>query len=80
MAEQPANDLQAKAAGNKVGSMGVAVVMKAVVFKVHLFSDTAPELLDALQRLVGRVAGEQVSLRRVGPLPHLGKQRQGRSR
>jgi len=40
--------------------MGVAVVMKAVIVNACLFGNTPPELLDAQQRFVGRVAGKQV--------------------
>jgi hypothetical protein len=50
--------------------MGVAVVMKAVILEPHLFSNAAPKLLDALQRFVWRVAGEQVPFRNVSPLSH----------
>ncbi len=59
--------------------MGVAVVVKAVVFKARLLGDISSKLLDALQRFVGCVTGEQVSFPRAGPLPHFGEQGQSRS-
>ena len=48
MAEQPADDLKAETAGNEVRGMGVAVVVKAVVLKVRLIGNIAPELFNAL--------------------------------
>ena len=77
--EKPTDDLQAEAAGNQVRGMGVAVVVKAVVVEARLLGNAAPEFLDALQRLVGCVAGEKETFPRVSPLLHLCKQRQGRS-
>ena len=60
LAEEAAEDLEAEAAGDKVGGVGVAVVVQAAVVEAGRGGDVAPELLDALQGSVCGVGGEEV--------------------
>ena len=63
VAQKSADDFQAETARNKVGRMGVSIIVKAVVVEAYLFCNAPPKLLDTLQRLVRVVAGEQISRR-----------------
>lgn len=62
VAQQTPDHLQAQAARDQVGGIGVPVVVPAVVRKPSLPHHRGPELLDIPQGLACHVAREQVDL------------------
>ena len=56
--EKAPDDLNAEATRNKVGRMGVAIVMQPIVGNSRLRGDAFPKLLDVLKRSTRCIAGE----------------------
>ena len=48
VAEEAPDDLKVEAARNEVGSMGMPIVVQAIVRNARLLGDCLPELLDVL--------------------------------
>ena len=64
VAEEAPDDLKVEAARNEVGSMGMPIVVQAIVRNARLFGDCLPELLDVLKELAGHgfAAGDGIAV------------------